>query len=171
MKYCSILIAALILAVSPAMAQKKALRKFFREYRGHATTFKLGISRVPLKFASWIVPASAMEEDGVPLKHILSRVQHVKIYTIASDDPGNSPVPPEAVQRLRNTLINKERFEPLVEVRHEGSQVYLLNKGKEDELGNVVMLVQDDGEFVIVNLRTTLEMKYVNSLIQQFAKN
>jgi hypothetical protein len=169
MKYCSILVVALLLAVSPAMAQKKALRKFYRQYRGDAFTFKIGVGRLPLKLASWIVPASAMKEEGVPLKHLLSKVQKVKVYTISGDE--RPPVDIAAMQRLKQTLIDKDGFEPLVEVREGNSLVHLLNRGKDDELGNVVILVQDESDFVMVNLRTTLQMKDVNTLIQGFAKN
>lgn len=169
MKYCSILVVALLLAVSPAMAQKKALRKFYREHRGDAFTFKIGVGRLPLKLASWIVPASAMKEEGVPLKHLLSKVQKVKVYTISGDE--RPPVDIADMQRLKQTLINKDGFEPLMEVREGNSLVHLLNRGKEDELGNVVILVQDESDFVMVNLRTTLQMKDVNMLIAGFAKN
>jgi hypothetical protein len=169
MKYCSILIIALILAVSPAMAQKKALRKFYREHRGDAVTFKIGVGRVPLKLASWIVPASAMKEDSVPLKQLLSKVQKVKVYTISGDE--RPAVDIADMQRLKQRLIDKDGFEPLVEVREGKSLVHLLNRGKDDELGNVVILVQDESDFVMVHLRTTLQMKDVNMLIKGFAKN
>ncbi|MCF6404251.1 DUF4252 domain-containing protein [Chitinophaga filiformis] len=169
MKYCTILVAALLLAVSPAMAQKKSLRKFYREHRGDAFSFRIGVGRMPLILASWIVPASAMKEDGVPLKHLLSKVQKVKVYTISGDE--RPPVNVADMQQLKQMLIEKDRFEPLIEVRHENSVVHLLNRGKDDELGRVVILVQDETDFVMVNLRTTLHMKDVNMLIEGFAKN
>ncbi|PWV51767.1 DUF4252 domain-containing protein [Chitinophaga sp. S165] len=169
MKYYSILIVLLMLAVSPAMAQKKALRKFYREHRGDAFTFRIGVGRVPLKLASWIVPASAMKEDSVPLKHLLSKVQKVKVYTISGDE--RPAVDIADMQRLKQTLIDKDHFEPLLEVREGNSLVHLLNRGKEDELGHVVILVQDESDFVMVNLRTTLQMKDVNMLVKGFAKN
>ncbi|MVT08651.1 DUF4252 domain-containing protein [Chitinophaga tropicalis] len=172
MKYLSILVVALILVVSPAVAQKRELRKFFKEYRGESTsTFRFGLGRVMLKLASWVVPASAMSEDSVPLKHMLSHLHRMKIYTIEGYDPAHPPVKNEDVQRLKNTLINKEKYDQLVEVRDGSSLVHVLNKGKEDELGNMVILVQDETDFVIVYLKTTLKMKDVNSLVNHFAKN
>lgn len=169
MKYFSILVAALLLAVSPAMAQKRSLRKFYRAHRGDAFTFRIGVGRVPLKLASWIVPKSAMKEDSIPLKHLLSRVQKVKVYTISGDE--RPAVDIADMQQLKKTLIEKDKFEPLVEVREGNSVVHLLNRGKDDELGRVVILVQDESDFVMVNLRTTLQMKDVNMLIKGFAKN
>jgi hypothetical protein len=168
-KCCSVLLVALLLAVSPAVAQKKYLRKFFREYGEDAYTFKIGVGRIPLKLASWIVPASAMKENKVPLKQLLSKVQRIKVYLIAGDE--DMPVSTGAIQKLKQTLIEKERFEQLVEVRDKGSIVHLLSRGKDDELGNVVILVQDEHDFVMVNLQTHLHVSDVNLLIQGFAKN
>ncbi|SHN39336.1 DUF4252 domain-containing protein [Chitinophaga sp. CF418] len=170
MKYCSILVAALLLAVSPAMAQKKSLRKFYREQRRHSDVMgvRIGVGRIPLKLASWIVPKSAMKEEGVPLKRLIGKVQKVKVYTLMGSQ---NFVDVASIQRLKQTLMDKDGFETLMEVRHEGANVFIMNKGREDELGNVVMLVQEDTEFVIVSLRTKLHMNDVNTLIEGFAKN
>jgi hypothetical protein len=169
MKYCSILLVMLLLAVSPAMAQRKHLRKFYREYRGDAVRIKIGVGRVPLKLASWIMPASVMKEEGVPLKRLLSKVQKIKVYTISGG--GEYKVNTADIQRLKSTLIEKDKFEPLMEVRHDGSNIFMLNKGTEEELGNVVIFVQSEADFVIVNLRTHLHMNDVNQLIEGFARN
>ncbi|MBW8687640.1 DUF4252 domain-containing protein [Chitinophaga rhizophila] len=169
MKFLPILVASLLLAISPAIAQKKSLRKFYREYRGEMDGIRIGVGIVPLKLASWIIPRSVMEEEGVPLKKILGKVRKIKVYALEAD--GVSPIDKAAIQRLKQTLIDKDGFEPLVEVREQTANVYLLNKGADDELGNVVILVQDEGEFVMVNLRTTLHINDVNMLIKGFAKN
>jgi hypothetical protein len=172
MKYCSIILVLFLLAVSPVMGQKKCLRKFYREQRrnGNGETFKIGLGRVTLKLAAWIIPASIMEDEGIPLKHLLSKVHRLKLYTIEGD-PADSLVETASIQRLKKTLIEKEHFESLVEVRHAGSIVHLMNRGKGDNVGNLVMLVQDDHDFVILHLRTNLHMQDINELVQQLAKN
>lgn len=168
MKYISSIVVVLLLAVSPAMAQKKSLRAFYREYRGECDAVRIGVGRIPLKLASWIIPAND-DKDLRHVKWVLGKVHKVKVYTLAGATKDLIDV--AAVQRLKQTLINKDGFESLVEVRHEGSMVYMLNKGKEDELGNVVILVQDDEDFVMVNLRTKLHVDDVNALIQGFVKS
>lgn len=169
MKYFSIIAVALLLVVSPAMAQKKSLRKFYRQYRGDAVGVRIGVGRIPLKFASWVIPNSAKMENGTELKRLIGKLQKVKVYTLAG--VSNSLIDSKAIHALKQTLIEKDGFESLVEVRHEDANVYMMNKGKDDELGNVVILVQDEEDFVMVNLRTTLHMDDVNMLIQGFVKN
>jgi hypothetical protein len=170
MKYFSILAIALLLAVSPAVAQKKALRKFYREYRGEALGLRIGVGRIPLKLASWIMPGgSNSDEESRQIKRVLGKLQKVKVYTLTGIS--KDIIDAKAVHRLKQTLIDKDGFETLVEVRHSNAMVYMLNKGKDDELGNVVILVQDEEDFVMVNLRTKLHLNDVNALIQGFVKN
>jgi len=72
---------------------------------------------------------------------------------------------------LKSNLQRNEHFDMLMEVRDKGNLVHVLNKGNDDELGNVVMLIQEQSDFVIVNLKTTLKFSEINSLIRQFASN
>jgi nitrate reductase NapAB chaperone NapD len=166
MKYCSIILVLFLLAASPVMGQKKYLRKFYREqkWENHAIGFRIGVGGFMMRFASLIIPASVMDENGVSVKPMLSKIHKVKVYTLETS--GKIPL-----ERLRQTLIEKEQFEPLVEVRHQGSQIYLLNKGKGDNIGKMVVLIQSDGEFVMVYLRTNLHMEDINQFVQQVAKN
>jgi hypothetical protein len=169
MKYILVL---LFLVAGPAMAQRKCLRKFYREQRREycGETFKIGLGRFTMKFASWIIPKDAMEEEGIPLKHLLSKVYRLKLYTI-SGDSRDSVLQTASIQRLQKRLIEKEHFEPLIDVRHQGSVVHLLNKGSGDDIGNLILLVQDEHDFVILHLNTSLKMQDVNELVQQLAKN
>lgn len=166
MKYCSIILVLFLVAVTPAMGQKKYLRKFYREqkWEHHAMGIRIGVGGFMMRFATLIIPAGVLEEDGVSFKSILSKVHKVKVYTLETDEE----VP---LHRLRQTLIDKEQFEPLVEVRHQGSHIYLLNKGKGDNVGKLVALVQSEGAFVMVYLRTNLHMEDINHIVQQLAKN
>jgi len=168
MKYCSIVIVALLLTAGQAMAQKKSLRKFYREQRKEAYGMRIGVGRIPLKLAAWIVPKSTEKEEGIPLKDLLSKVQKVKVYMLTGLE---SAVDVAAIERLKTNLKEKDGFEALVEVRNAGANIFVMNKGTDDELGNVVLLVQEESEFVIVNLRTKLHVNDVNMLIEGFAKN
>ena len=168
MRIITTVIVALLFVVQPLKAQKRELRKFYYQHREHAASFKIGIGGVWLKMASWIVPASVEAEDGMPLKRLLSKVHHLKIYTLEGDD--DQPVETADIQNLKDKLVNKRKFESLMEVRHEHSIVHLLNKGKNDEIGELVMLVQDEKDFVIIHLHTNLHMSDINFLVQAFAK-
>jgi hypothetical protein len=161
-----------LLVAGPAMGQKKCLRKFYHEQRRgqHAETFKIGLGRLTMKFANLFIPAHLMEEDGIPFKRLISSVHRMKLYAISGDGP-DSTVETTSIQRLKQQLIDKYKFESLVDVRHEGSIVHLLNKGDEDNVGHLIVLVQDAHDFVILDLRTSLKISDINQVVRQLAKN
>ena len=169
MKYCITFAIACMLAIGSLQAQDRSLTRFYYAHRQDAMTFKIGIGSIPLHFASWMVPKNVKADNGMELKKLLSKIHHIKIYTI--EGHGGAAVDTREIQELKDRLIRKDHFEALMEVRDEGSIVHILNKGKGDELGNMVMLVQDENDFVIVHLKTSLHMSDINSVIHEFAKN
>ncbi|CAL1518328.1 DUF4252 domain-containing protein [Chitinophaga sp. MM2321] len=153
-----------------AMAQDKCLREFRNSYRGKAETHSIGVGSSAMKLASFCMSFDdSNDPETVATRHLLKKVRHVKVYTISNAN-GNT-VSDESIAKLKRDLEHKEHFELLMEVRDKGSLVHVMNKGKDDELGNVVMLVQDASDFVIVNLQTDLKIADINSLIRQFAAN
>ncbi|MCW3465615.1 DUF4252 domain-containing protein [Chitinophaga nivalis] len=158
------------LSVTAVSAQEKSIREFRRQYCKAAATESITIGGLALSFARWGMSFDdGKDRDAAAVKHLLNNVRKVKIQTITN---GNGrTISGEAIAELRKNLEEREHFEPLMEVRDKGSLIHILNKGKEDELGNLVMLVQDTDDFMIVSLHTSLKIADINSLIRQFAKN
>jgi hypothetical protein len=173
MKYCSILLVCFLLMVGSAMGQKKSLRKFYREQKryGHASTFRIGLGRVTFKLASWIIPNSVLEQEGVNLKQFIGKVNRLKVYIIEGSQQDTLSAESKPMMRLQRILTEKEHFEQLVEVRHQGSIIHMMNKGEGTDVGNLVILVQDNADFVVVHLKSRLKMEDINQLVQQLAKN
>jgi len=173
MKYCTLFVICFMLITSSAMAQKKCLRKFYREQKryGHAATFKIGLGRMTFRLASWVIPKDVLEEEGIPLKQLLSKVNRFKLYMIEGQQGDTAMAESAPMQRLQKKLMEQEHFEQLIEVRHQGSIVHLMNKGDGTDVGNLILLVQDDRDFVILHLKTRLQIEDINQLVQQLAKN
>ncbi|MBC9933383.1 DUF4252 domain-containing protein [Chitinophaga qingshengii] len=158
----------LLAGVSTVMAQDKALREFRNKYRGKAEVVSVRLGSFPLRIAGFVMSFSN-DKDVKTLRPILKDVRKIKVHTIENWRERN--VSSEDVATLMHKLQDRDHFETLMEVRDKGTLVHILNKGKDDELGNVVMLIQEEGEFVMVNLRTSLKIADVNRLINQFASN
>lgn len=167
----SLLIAAgcLFLSATAVKAQDKCLREFRNKYKGSAEVHTVKVGNFAFKLGSLCLSFDNSDKDARALSHAIKNISRVKIYTISNLNGGT--VSADDIADLKSNLQRNENFDLLMEVREKGSLVHILNKGNEDELGNVVMLVQDDNEFVIVNLKTTLKMNDISELIQQFASN
>lgn len=170
MKRSCIICLCLLLAAVPALCQQKYLKQFQREYADRATTFSMGLGFL-LKIGRPFVPAHAFgDEDGAIIKRMLNKVSRMKVYMISADD--SETIDNKDIRRLQQTLIRRSGLEPLLEVRDHGSTVYMLNKGKGDELGNVVLLVKDEKDLVMLHFHTSMLMSDIQDLIDRsVAKN
>lgn len=153
---------ALLLSV-PAMAQKRSLRKFVNEYRGHAEIHTIGVGAPLIMLASWIIPKE--DEETIAAKHLLRKIRHVKVYTLSVDD--YTEATNDAIARLK-TSLEKEHFESLADIKSDGSVVHVMSRGKEDDLGSVVLMVKDDTDIVFVSLRTHLSLADVSDVYNKF---
>ncbi|ASZ12834.1 DUF4252 domain-containing protein [Chitinophaga pendula] len=166
MKRISILTFVLVAVLAvPALAQKKYLRQFHRKYVDKAETHRIGVGGFFVKLASWVIPAEG-DEDTKNLKRILGKVGGIKIYTIESEN-GRSVINPDDIAALKQKLVKKGHFESLMEVRSDGDIVHVMNSGKDDEIGNLVVLVNDDDQMVMIHLRTRLKMSDLDFVMKE----
>jgi Domain of unknown function (DUF4252) len=158
-----------LLSASAISAQDRCLREFRNKHRANAEVHTVSVGGFSLKLAGWCLSFADDDADAKSVKHALQNVRRVKVYTITNVN--GSTVSGEDIADLKSNLQRNEHFDVLMEVRDKGNLVHILNKGNDDELGNVVMLIQEESDFVIVNLQTTLKFSEINSLIRQFASN
>lgn len=159
----------LLASVSTVVAQEKSLREFRQKYKGCAETTSIKLGGLSLRLAGWVMSFDKEDEDAKNVRALLKDIRKVKVHTI--ENLQNARISSEDVATLIGRLQDKDHFETLMEVRDKGSMVHILNKGKADELGHVVMLIEDANEFTMVNLETNLKITDINRLINQFASN
>lgn len=167
----SLLIAAgcMLLSATAVKAQDKCLREFRNKYKGSAEVHSVNMGKFALNLGSLCLSFDNEDADAKALGHALKGIRKVKVYTISNVKGGT--ISYDDIADLKSNLQRNENFDLLMEARENGSMVHILNKGKDDELGNVVMLVQNENDFVIVNLQTNLKIADINHLIRQFASN
>jgi hypothetical protein len=149
--FAIILFAGLLLS-SSASAQTKALREFRKSYWGKGQTFTIGLGFVPLRLAGMFITKKSFDGEGREAKRLLRKIKKIRIHTIVTGE-----IEKAEVTKLKQDL-QKARFEPLMEVKSDGSRIEIMSRGTEKKLGRVVMLVQDDSEMVMVALNTKISM-------------
>jgi len=166
----SILLIACCLTLTSidANAQRKQLRNFQKQHYDVAETHRIGLSFLPFRIVSWFIPGSAFDGEARDIKWALKKVKSVKVYTIEMDNGEN--VPAASILKLKENLYTHNKFEPLVEIRTaDGSHVQFLSNSKDnDRLDNLVLLVQEEGEMVMVHLRTRLSMSDLQRVVDKF---
>ncbi|NIG56127.1 DUF4252 domain-containing protein [Chitinophaga sp. Cy-1792] len=159
---------AMMLMATAAAAQDKSIREFTDNFKGKADVTNVNISSLGLRFAGLITKmAEKNDPDVQTFRKLLKHISHLTVYAFENMD--SASVSANDVARLKRSLESRENFEMLMEVREKSSQIYVLNKGKDDELGKLVMLVQDEKDLAVISLKTSLKMDDVNDLVKHFA--
>ena len=156
-----------LFTVATIQAQTKTIRDFRNKYKGSSETESIKVGGFALKLAGLCLSFDE-DDDSQALKYTINNVKRVKLYNF-SNIKGET-INPDDIIDLKNTLCRNDHFDVLMEVRDKNEQIHILNRSEtEEELGDVVMLVQDQDNLLIVNLNTTLKISDVNRLIKQFA--
>ncbi|MFB6457962.1 DUF4252 domain-containing protein [Chitinophaga sp. Hz27] len=159
---------AMMLTAMSAAAQDKSIREFTANFKGKADVTSVNIGNLGLRFANLVLKMG--EKDDPDVKNygkILKHISHLTVYSFENLD--STSIYANNILQLKRSLESKENFDLLMEVRENNNQVYVLNKGKSDELGKLVLLVQGDKELSVISLRTSLKMADVNDLVKEFA--
>jgi len=156
-----------ILFASTANAQRKTLRHFMVQHYDVASTQKIGLGFLTFRVVSWFIPDRAFDGKMKDIKWALKKVRRARFYALAMDYGVFST---ETVMGLRHKLEANNKFELLAEVRHENANIHLLSNGKnQDRIDNLVVLVQEDGEMMMLHLRTRLTMDDITRIVNAVA--
>lgn len=154
---------ACILMTLSASAQRKTLRKFMVQHYDVASTHRIGLGFLSFRVVSWFIPDRAFDGKMKDIKWALKKVRRVKFYALEMD---NGVFTSETVTGLKDQLEKNNKFELLAEIRQKKSNIHLLSNGKnEDRIDNLVVLVQEDGEMMMMHLRTRLTMADITRIV------
>ncbi|WP_126243679.1 DUF4252 domain-containing protein [Chitinophaga rhizosphaerae] len=156
-----------ILFATTASAQRKTLRHFMVQHYDVASTQKIGLGFLTFRVVSWFIPDRAFDGKMKDIKWALKKVRKARFYALEMDYGVFST---ETVMGLRQALEQNNKFELLAEVRHENANIHLLSNGRnEDRIDNLVVLVQEDGEMIMLHLRTRLTMDDITRIVNTVA--
>lgn len=162
-RFLLILAVCFSICIADADAQRKELRRFTSEYSDVAHAHSFGFSFLPLRIISWFIPAKAFDGDAREVKWALKRVRGFRAYVIAGEE-----VTPESIDLLKEDLYKTRKYEPLMEMKRKGANVEVLGEGKDvEELGDLVVMIQEKDNMVMMHLRTKIKMKDLGRLIDR----
>ena len=120
--------------------QNDPIDAFFQEYKGVAEATQIDLGGMILDFAI----SNADDEEEA---NLLRKISKLKVLTI----PRGDLVSPEKVMELRTAVMAND-FEELIQVRDEGDLVSIFMREADDSITNLLLLVEEEDEFVFVSL-------------------
>jgi Domain of unknown function (DUF4252) len=146
----------LLLIVLPmiAFSQSKSIEDFYSKFKNQEKITLLTISGGLIKFA-----ASADENIN---KNVLDKISQIRL--LVSEE---SFVTKNDYTKLKKNL-KKDSFEDLMQINAEGAKVDILIRENGKYISEVVLLVNDDEDFIMISLEGNFQYSDLNDLNLNF---
>ncbi|MEM6700966.1 MAG: DUF4252 domain-containing protein [Bacteroidota bacterium] len=158
----NILFTSLLLLLStPFFAQVQVIDDFYAKHRRGIDAVSVSIPGFLIRLGVSIASLEAEDEAERVALEIVKDVRRAKI--LAGDD---LRIRRSEIQGLVSDL-RAEGFEELMTVKSEGSTVDIIIRERKDIIRNIVLIVNDDGEFALISLKTRLYLEDLTYLINK----
>jgi Domain of unknown function (DUF4252) len=150
---------ALFLGLATGLcAQSRAVRNFMDAAPHHRE------NALRLNLGSFVISLARGMVDEPEARNVLRRVSHISL--LAFDD--HNPISKDEATRFMQEL-SKEKFEDLGYFRSkEGELVRLMVKENGDFISDLVLLIEGEGNFLMLNLEGRLRYSEINDLHMEF---
>lgn len=148
-----VMLACVMLFLSSSLsAQSQAILHFYQQFKGYDNATRLSLKGVVLRIASGFT-------DDKDARRLLRKVSHLRLLVIEEDNPVSAE---DYTQLLRG--IESDSFEQLLQVREGNQRIEFYLRENGDTITDVLMLLRDEGEFILLNLEGKLKFSDLNDL-------
>ncbi len=157
-----------ILTFSISMeAQTFKVNSFYQEYRQYENSFSLTLPGWLMRLGAGIAKKHVAEDDiAREALSLVKNIRKMKLLVVEDANPISNKSYLNMIQHL-----DKHAFERLISVRSDGTHVDILVKEKKGKIRNLIVLVQEEDEFVFLSLKTKLKYEDLNKFIQAIMDN
>lgn len=161
-------ILAILIVPMMVMAQNKAVTDFQNKYKNDRDASYIEISGSLFKFISSISDSNGdeLDPDLQAIANIADGLESMKILKI---DKYSSDITQAEIDALRNSL-KKDSYESLMTMREGKKNINFMAQGKENELRNMLIIVDDKDEFILINIDGVLTSQDLAYLSKNFNK-
>lgn len=133
-------------------AQNDGINKFFQKYKklNDAEHFKLG---------GFILDLAVGFTDDEDTKSILKKINRIRLLTIEDRNPVDQSDYKNLVKE-----INNAKFSPLIKVKDGKDQVDIYVQERNNFISEIVVLINGEDEFLLLNLTGKLKFEDLNDL-------
>ena len=159
----TILISAITLLPFLMTAQTVSINEFYRKYKASdEENTHMTLPGWVVKLGVGIAKGQAEGKDEKQALAMGKKIGKVRILTFED----SNPVSKKDLDRLTEG-VRKERFEDLVMVRDEGTNVHLMIREKREKIKNLLILVNEEDSFTMVSLKSKLKYEEIQDLINK----
>ena len=141
----------------PKTYKTKKVKSILKEYRSENGFIGFGVPAFVAR------PFLSSEPE---LKEILKDIRMVRF--LVYEDHNNDEVAFECANELSHVLRNNKHYAELLTVTHSGGEVMIYAKSIKDIINEVVILVNDNNDFVAIEITGSIEL---NKIVEYATNN
>ncbi|MEL6536188.1 MAG: DUF4252 domain-containing protein [Bacteroidota bacterium] len=148
----------LLATVGATQAQSIYFDNLYKDYQVSEEAMTLSLTGNLMTMASWFADEG---DDQEMLNELGKSIDRVKMVML---EDGNRMSDRE-IDEFRRMITTKEKFEELMIVRDGDETVEVLAIEKDGLMSEIIMLIQGDEEFVVMDIWGEIDMKHINDII------
>lgn len=164
------LILILVALVPLGAGAQRSVKKFYRQFHRSEDVIKFKIPGFLTHLGAGIARDHLSKEEGsADALLALEMTKYIKnIRLLVVEDPAQ--MQNIDVSSFVKQLKSKDNFEELISVRDNEANVQILIRDKRNRIKNMMILVQEDSEFVMISMKTNLRYKDLENFIREIMK-
>ena len=163
----TIFIVAMLLAIPlTSMAQRKNLNKFYRKYKYSEDARKFAIPGFAIKMGAGIARAFVKEPEARAALKFAKRFKKMRFLIMEN----NNSVRPSDMNYLVKSIKNgKSGYDDFIQVRSGSTRVTFMIREKKDFIKNILILVSEEDQFVMMDMKAKFKIEHLNELLQSLS--
>lgn len=142
----------LLISLVPAKAQHPAVQDFYKQHKGNDDVHHIVLDGGIFKLLTWITSWDESDEEAQALGRITKDLKGIEVIVVPKHLEGSYTF--NDVQRH----VKKDKFEELMNIREDNSLVSVYARGKEKEVRDMIIFIDEDDEYSIISLKGVLNM-------------
>jgi hypothetical protein len=160
----SIALLFLVLWMSSCGSPREA-RQFYREYKRHEGVTKATIPGWVIYIGSSFAHDIVKDEEARIALRFARKIKRLQFMSVEN----SLGIPPQAAESFVAGLRAKN-YEDLIYVRDEETTINVMSRGKDDRLRHLIVLVNEEDEFVYCYVRTNIKARDIAKLARQLGE-
>lgn len=152
-KLAALIITACLATV--AFGQSKTVEAFQNKYKDDRDAKVVSLNGSLFELIAKIGSFDEEDEDLQVMSRIAENIKSMNVLSIPLYKSGFTR---EDVEKMRKNLKG-EHYEELMTVRDGADKIYFMTQGNKDQIKNMLVLVQEEEDFVLLNIDGSLQME------------
>lgn len=146
--------------------QKNSIKKFYKEYKKGKETINFVVPGFLIRLGTGLARSVVETEEEYEMLKLARKIKKARILVSEDYNPVRKSDYNKLVKNVKNLA-----YEDLIKIRAEETRVQIMLKENGEKIKGLLILVNEEDTFFMLHLKTKMEYKDINKVINLFGKD